>query len=371
MTKPFSSFFHFLTLIFSLKKGIIFLVKYPNQEDLKDGYFKRVKQIDNALVNFTRIYIEKDSHHYSIQVIEQEVFKFKLTYSSAIFGKLMYIATLAILILRFGRVYSHSIFCLLHPLYRFLFKIGRHSILDFHGVVPEESIMMNQGETETKKLNELETFAVKTAGIIIAVTENMVTHIQTKYDLKQNQKDFLVIPIFNRIPSLAKEKFNLKDPKIVIYCGGLQVWQQIEKMLTFVNQHKTQFNFIFLVPEPNRLGDSYYHLFKEPFPGIIHSASPQEVMEWYQKASYGLIFREDNIVNRVACPTKLIEYMQNAIIPIVDSAKIGDFQNLNYQYISYQAEQYPNVETWRDMALTNQEIIEALYTQILKIDSIL
>ena len=47
----------------------------------------------------------------------------------------------------------------------------------------------------------------------------------------------------------------------------------------------------------------------------------------------GFVLRDDVLVNRVACPTKLLEYIQYGVLPIVLSDAIGDFKELGYKYI--------------------------------------
>ena len=68
----------------------------------------------------------------------------------------------------------------------------------------------------------------------------------------------------------------------------------------------------------------------------VLSVQPSQLSEYYQKANYGFILRDDITVNNVACPTKLVEYLNYGIIPIVLSDKIGDFKELGYEYISVQ-----------------------------------
>ena len=53
----------------------------------------------------------------------------------------------------------------------------------------------------------------------------------------------------------------------------------------------------------------------------------------YQESHYGFILREDIVVNHVACPTKLIEYLAMGVIPIVDCEKIGDFSEMGMRYV--------------------------------------
>lgn len=55
-------------------------------------------------------------------------------------------------------------------------------------------------------------------------------------------------------------------------------------------------------------------------------------------AHYGFILRDKHILNRVAAPTKMVEYLFFGIIPIVKYEEIGDVLKLGYEYISYKSD---------------------------------
>ena len=67
---------------------------------------------------------------------------------------------------------------------------------------------------------------------------------------------------------------------------------------------------------------------------IIDHKTHAELTEIYTKCHYGFILREDIVVNRVACPTKLVEYLAMGVVPIVDSANIGDFRTMGMRSIT-------------------------------------
>ena len=98
-------------------------------------------------------------------------------------------------------------------------------------------------------------------------------------------------------------------------------------------------NFVFYILTRNK--SEMINLFKQKIDLnannqiIIESVSPEQLDGYYQKCHYGFILREDVLVNNVACPTKLVEYLYYGIVPIVLSPNIGDFEALNYDYIYY------------------------------------
>ena len=50
-------------------------------------------------------------------------------------------------------------------------------------------------------------------------------------------------------------------------------------------------------------------------------------------ADYGFLLRDKSIINEVSCPTKLVEYLSCGVVPILDSAAIGDFLEMGMNYV--------------------------------------
>ena len=62
----------------------------------------------------------------------------------------------------------------------------------------------------------------------------------------------------------------------------------------------------------------------------ITTKTAEEMKEVYRHAQYGFVLRDDIVVNNVACPTKIIDYIKYDIIPIVKSPHIGDFEGMEW-----------------------------------------
>ena len=71
-----------------------------------------------------------------------------------------------------------------------------------------------------------------------------------------------------------------------------------------------------------------------PTKTVFNFCAKSDLGSEYQKYDFGLVLRDDTTVNRVACPTKLYEYMSIGLIPIVRTPALGDFLELNYAYIT-------------------------------------
>ncbi len=352
-----------------LTRKILFLVHYPTEDDLKDGYFQRVNAIDKILSVYLKFYVRYYSGKISrndfrmINKINANTFEISINKKNPI----GFLALLIVHILS-GRIYLHSILRLNSKLHRILFRTARKRILDVHGVVPEE-FLFHGDKIGYKDFNEIEKFAIRRANVVIVVTNMMAKHLRCKYSFLKKSR-ILLLPIFPTSSSgSAKPTMkSIKDKEVIIYCGGLQKWQQVHKMLDFVHSLQKRYDFVFLVPQPDELKDIYTKKFRESFPGIVISAGPDDVKYWYNKADFGLVLREDVIVNRAACPTKLIEYLQHDIIPIVDTVQIGDFDELGYKYISYKrflnsySEDKINKKEW---VKTNKRVLDKIAMQVI------
>ena len=352
------NFAKFLKMLL-LGKVIVFLAHFPDEENRKDGYYQRIFAVDDYLSQYFRIYLNfVESYEVNSRIFPKILNVKKSVYQiDSSNRKRTHQLFVAVLIILAGKVYSHSILKLHSEFDRFLFSLARKRVLDLHGSVPEE-FQLQGDDSGFSMFSPIEKFAVNKANILIGVTRKMVDHVSNKYAIRKNKK-IIVLPI---LPE-AKDVFdNAKDFKgmSVIYCGGLQKWQQIDKMLSYVHQNKDIIKFAFLVPDPICLMAMYKDRYGEVLPGIVQSVEANKVSEWYKEYSFGFVLREDIVVNNVACPTKLIEYLQNDVVPIVDSNNIGDFKQLGYGYISY-LDKLPEKDVWENMILRNREVLDKIY----------
>ncbi len=91
--------------------------------------------------------------------------------------------------------------------------------------------------------------------------------------------------------------------------------------------------FSFFTPDPVGVSKEYESAFGQPFIGQTDSVPPEELAAKLSQFEFGLILREDSIVNQVSSPTKMAEYLSHGVIPIVDSPAIGDYPTFGYQFV--------------------------------------
>ena len=326
---------------------ITIIGSYPNRKNERDGMLQRIAAIDNLFKEIDRRYLEislrKNLH--SVHIIENEVDIYRL-------NAFVHFFLIVRLLKVSDYIYVHSIYNSLRIfMFYFFFK---NIITDLHGVVPAELLMYGR-KKEARLYNWIEKIVTRYSYKLIVVTECMEDYYTKKYSLDANK--FLFISIFtNRIFSKSK----IRKRNGVIYSGGTQKWQCIDKMIELIEETKDKYEWTVLTANP-----SYFsNINGEKV--LIKSVKPEEVECYYSKNTFGIILRENSIVNKVACPTKLIEYIQAGLVPVVLSPYIGDFYKYGFQYVIYEdfkKNNLPSAEEVENICIHNYKILKSIMTK--------
>ena len=145
--------------------------------------------------------------------------------------------------------------------------------------------------------------------------------------LSDAQKFYFNTDIRNELRS----SLGIKEGTLVfIYSGGIDSeWHITEKMFAFFNhlfKHEKDLMLICLIKNQTGLDkilDNYPEL-KRHF--ISFSVPNNEVFKYLNAADYGILFRENTIMNNVASPTKFAEYMLCGL-PVMISEGVGDYSD--------------------------------------------
>ena len=341
------------------KKGTVIIGGYPYPSRQNDGFFQRIKAVDKLLIGKKRIYLDRLD---KLQIDSWCDVPAPNTLVLNISGKYIFRAGLHALyyILRTPTIYFHSILSV--KKFQWLMRCPFiKKIVDIHGVVPEE--FEYQGDQfNAQKFNKIEEKTIKRADYLIVVSEAMKNHITKKYE-GVFSGEFLILPILPEIPKQRTRRIYNSNQPIIIYAGGLQKWQQVQKMIDIITQTASLYHYKFYCPNPNEMNMLLPVELINSTTIEINSKSHNELLNEYQNCDFGFILRENNIVNTVSCPTKLVEYIAMGIIPIVDSPNIGDFKSLGLEYINAEDilnHTLPNKETYLEMVKKNYLLYQTL-----------
>lgn len=326
---------------------LVFVSAYPSSKNEKDGMIRRIKSIDEVFQDKNRIYLELSWRKY-IFLSKSECVSDKVTVYRA--NAFIYIPFLLYLMKKAQIIYVHSVMNAMKIIYAYLFwgKI----ITDMHGVGSEELRLLGRPLWKIKICSLSEYITVRNSYRIIVVTHNMGTFYQNTYGIKKER--IIFISIFNR--KTVQNNYNRLYS--AIYCGGIHKWQCIDELKLLIKKTIHKYHWTVLTGTPKEFS-SLENI-------ELKTVSNSEVYNYYKKNTFGIVLRDNDIVNRVACPTKLIEYIQCGLLPVVKSPYIGDFFELGYNYITEEAfasGNIPRLEDIQTMTKNNLVILNKIYAE--------
>lgn len=338
-------------------KSIIIVAPYFNEERLKDGYYKRVKAVDELFKDYYKIYVTYETNKDYIQFEEHRNNTTVIRYRPNSKKQKILIALLMIIC---KRIYCHSVWQVKKNFFRLP---GVKVYVDVHGVVPEEETLYERYE-DAQMYGDIEEITVQKAECLICVTNKIKEHLQEKYGKKFKAKT-IIMPIFDSSLSIydinvPKDKPMINKKPVVIYAGGIMKWQKIELMQKSINSCINKAIFMVYCPNPDEFWKTWHYPKYKNL--TVGSKSYQDLCkDVYLNAHYGYVLRDDITVNNVACPTKIADYFKYRIIPIVSSPKIGDFIDLGMQYITLEDFNNGNLLNKKQMseiADNNEEVLK-------------
>lgn len=332
---------------------IVIVAPYPISDKQKDGMFQRIMHIDTLMESLPRVYLELYffKHFRKDEIVEGLVTILKFN----IFTHFFRVATL---IKKADILYIHSAY---NAVRLMLFSTKAHIIFDAHGVVPEE--LVQEGRITASKIYSLvERQILRRCNTLICVTNTMLVHLRNKYGDCQHRQH-IILPILPRLDHNDQNlpsNISARDSNSVIYAGGIQSWQNIDKMLAAARM-RPDMKYTFLTGNTK--------IFKGHLSGIglkdvsCFSVAPEAVQDYYLNHEYGFILRDEILLNRVACPTKLVEYLYWGVLPIVITPHIGDFTPVTLDHITleqFSAGDLPNQTARSKMREHNRHTVMSM-----------
>ena len=190
-----------------------------NSENIRDGYYRRIKAIDDLMgENTLRIYMSwfgADYESGALHVQEYDAHHIHLSYIS---GNERHNRILLQIAKEAGMVYHHSVGYSNEGINRCR-RVKK--IFDLHGALPEELVMYgNYPQSVIESKNER--LAVEYGDALVAVTRSMKTHINRKYHGFNPR--FIFLPILDDVVISSNTENEKKEyvhgKPIVVYAGG-------------------------------------------------------------------------------------------------------------------------------------------------------
>ncbi|HBO05943.1 MULTISPECIES: glycosyltransferase [Bacteroides] len=173
--------------------------------------------------------------------------------------------------------------------------------------------------------------SIKYSDVCITVSENLCKQLEKNTDTKIATNSIISCGVNTELyncNAYEGDLMKLTENRIVLgYCGGLQVWQNIELIVDLAIKLYKQDNRIFLViytgfdisanlqKQLDALGVENYY---------IKDLLPAEVPSYLKLLDAGFLLRDDLVLNTVSSPTKICEYLA-AGVPMICTEYSGDY----------------------------------------------
>ncbi len=223
-------------------------------------------------------------------------------------------------------------------------------LCDLRGVEPEEYLYslhlqslnsradLTRKERETfRKLKQVEEYAVRCADHIFCVSSEMRNHFLKSYNIEEKKINIVpcgideTVCFFNeKIRDMMRKEIDSRSKLVFVYSGSMHPLQMPGAMLKlfkeFYKSDKEVFFLIltFKVERARKLLE--YELIPQGNYKVL-TVEYSNIPMYLNAADIGILLRERNIVNRVACPTKFAEYVACGLYTIL-TEEIGDISRM-------------------------------------------
>ena len=215
--------------------------------------------------------------------------------------------------------------------FKFYLK-GYHNFIEWQqGIASAESYMRHHSKIRKKLLDIIDRFVLKKAKMVFYVSNAMKEYYESKFNLKTDNKS-IIMPCFNE--TLDTHILNKKRYKNFnfAYVGSLSEWQCFNETLVLYEKiektiHESKILILtFEVEKAKKIIEQHdIHNY------IVKTVPSSLVKKELEDITYGFVIRKDNVVNRVATPTKISSYLSAGVIPIFSSC-LEDFAEISTEY---------------------------------------
>ena len=223
-------------------------------------------------------------------------------------------------------------------------------ITDFHGDGVSE-LMFSRGLPERNWIiqyfKKIQYQSIMYSDICITVSDNLTSQLERNTGLKIGKNPIISCGVDLNLYKKASLEYDLgvdvKGRIIVGYCGGLQMWQNINAISDVVRRLYQLDRRIFFViytafDIPDDLNIKLQQLGENNY--TVKSLKPSEVPSALKRLDAGFLLRDNLPLNIVSSPTKICEYLA-AGVPVICTPYSGDYSRsvqtgrTGYVFIDY------------------------------------
>jgi|GEM_PF-5393078 len=179
----------------------------------------------------------------------------------------------------------------------------------------------------------LEELSVVESDKFLCVSYEMKQHMISKYRLDAERigvvpccasldKFYFDIGARNQV----RHEIGAVDKLVFIYSGSLYGWQMFDSIVEIFRQVNSRIKDTFLLVCTGDKDTTVLSRLPEDSFRVVHADSG-EMFKYYSAADYGIILRENSIVNMVSSPVKIAEYIA-CRLPFIATKGIGDTKNI-------------------------------------------
>ena len=206
-------------------------------------------------------------------------------------------------------------------------------IVDLHGDLLYERIEIGKGNIDdwcSALFRKLQKQCILNSDLLICVSENLKKQIEINTNTPI--KDYSIISCgvnYERFMMAHKANvdINLDDRLVVGYSGGLNKWQNIDKILNIVKRMLSIDKRVYFALFTNGKLSQYEHALSEIGEKnvMIKALTPLQIPNYTKILDGGFLLRDNLILNIVSSPTKIGEYLASGAA-LICTPYSGDYK---------------------------------------------